>query len=130
VLGSVCSLIAYTRSWVSDGGDAGELGREQLDLWAEALQRALEFRSRLGEEWFADITFDALQSDPMAAIGAAYDQLGMELGASRPPMEAWARAHPPRQFGVHHFELGEFGLDEPAVTGRFAPYLERFDAPR
>ncbi len=31
VLGSVCSLIAYTRSWASDRSDPVELGREQLD---------------------------------------------------------------------------------------------------
>ncbi len=43
-------------------------------------------------------------------------------------MEAWARAHPPRQFGVHEFALDEFGLDEPTVRSRFGPYLDRFGA--
>ena len=40
VLGSVCSLIAYTRSWVSDRTDS-DLGQEQVELWAEALRRAI-----------------------------------------------------------------------------------------
>ncbi|MGH9080565.1 MAG: sulfotransferase family protein [Acidimicrobiales bacterium] len=130
VLGSVCSLIAYTRSWVSDEGDAGELGREQLDLWAEAVRRAMAFRSRIGEEWFADITFDSLQSDPVTAVGSAYDRLGMELGSGRGPVEDWSRAHPPHQHGVHEFALEEFGLGEEMVRSRFAPYLERFGAGR
>jgi hypothetical protein len=130
VLGSVCSLIAYTRSWVSDEGDAVELGLEQLDLWSEAVRRALAFRTRMGEECFADIEFDALQSDPVAAIGSAYDRLGMELGAGRQPVEDWARAHPPHQHGVHEFALEEFGLDADTVRNRFAAYFERFGAER
>ena len=37
VLGSVCSLIQYVRSWSSDRDDAEELGAEQLDSWSEAI---------------------------------------------------------------------------------------------
>ena len=33
VLGSVCSLIHYTRSWSSDRDDSIELGTEQLNRW-------------------------------------------------------------------------------------------------
>jgi hypothetical protein len=126
VLGSVCSLIAYTRSWVSDRSHDRELGSEQLALWAEAVRRAMEFRSRIGEEWFADVEFDSLQSDPVAAVAAAYDRLGIELGAGREQVEEWALAHPPKSHGVHEFALGEFGLEASAVRERFAFYLERF----
>ena len=40
VLGSVCSLIAYTRSWVSDRDDSAAIGEQQVELWREALVRA------------------------------------------------------------------------------------------
>ncbi len=128
VLGSVCSLIAYTRSWASDRSDPLELGRGQLDVWGEAIRRALVFRSRIGETWFADVTFDSLQSDPVGALGGAYDRLGLDFGPARGPIEAWARAHPPREHGVHEFHLEEFGLDADQVRDRFASYLERFPA--
>ena len=126
VLGSVCSLISYTRSWVSDRDDADELGREQLDLWSEAIRRAMDFRSRIGEEWFADIHFDSLQTDPVGAVVAAYDRLGIRVGDARAPLEAWAAAHPPHAHGTHEFALDEFGLDESTVRDRFSDYLERF----
>jgi hypothetical protein len=126
VLGSVCSLIAYTRSWVSDAGDPAELGREQLDLWFEAIRRAMVFRSRIGEEWFADVTFDSLQTDPVDAVSASYRQLGMELGSGREAVEHWASTHPPHQHGVHEFALEEFGLEAGVVRSRFAPYFDRF----
>jgi hypothetical protein len=126
VLGSVCSLIAYTRSWCSDRNDAEELGRQQVELWAEAIRRALEFRDRIGERWFADVEFEALQSDPVAAVASAYDRLGIGLGAGRAPVADWAEAHPPKEHGVHDFALAEFGLDAASVRHHFATYLERF----
>jgi hypothetical protein len=126
VLGSVCSLIAYTRSWVSDRDDAEELGREQLALWAEAIRRAMDFRDRLGEERFADVAFDDLQADPVGAVAAAYDGLGLELGEGRVRLEEWADEHRPRSLGVHTFDLGRFGLDADSVRREFSSYLDRF----
>ncbi|MGO8870054.1 MAG: sulfotransferase family protein [Acidimicrobiales bacterium] len=126
VLGSVCSLIAYTRSWVSDRSDPVELGAEQLALWAEAVRRAMDFRRRIGEERFADVSFDALQTDPVGAVAAAYERVGIRLGAGRPRVGEWARHHPPNAGGVHEFALDEFGLEASAVRDRFADYLDRF----
>ncbi len=126
VLGSVCSLISYTRSWVSDRDDADELGAEQLMVWSEAIRRAMEFRSRIGEESFADIDFTSLQSDPVGAVVKAYGRLGIQVGAGRRHLERWAAAHPPGAHGSHEFALDEFGLDESTVRDRFSVYLERF----
>ena len=57
VMGSVCSLIHYTRSWSSDRDDSVELGAEQLDRWWVAVERAMEFRERTGDDRFADVSF-------------------------------------------------------------------------
>ena len=127
VLGSVCSLISYTRSWVSDRDDAEELGRDQLRLWSEAIRRAMAFRDRVGEERFADVPFDDLQTDPVGAIATAYRRLGLDFGSGRAGVEEWAGAHRPRSLGVHTFDLGEFGLDADAVRSEFASYLDRFE---
>jgi hypothetical protein len=48
VLGSVCSLIAYIRSWGSDHKDPEELGAEQLAWWVEGIGRAIDFRRKFG----------------------------------------------------------------------------------
>jgi len=126
VLGSVCSLIAYTRSWASDRHDPDELGTDQLGVWSEAIRRALDFRARIGEEHFADVDFDDLQTDPVGALAAAYDRLGIGFGEGRAPVEAWARDHPPHPAGTHEFDLADFGLDADTVRGAFGPYLDRF----
>jgi hypothetical protein len=126
VLGSVCSLIAYTRSWVSDRAEGDELGHEQLAVWAEAIRRALAFRDGLGESRFADLTHAALQTDPVGAVSDALDKLGLRLGEGRGAVDSWARAHPPEAHGRHEFDLGEFGLDAASVRAQFGAYLERF----
>jgi hypothetical protein len=129
VLGSVCSLIHYTRSWSSDRDDARELGAEQLDRWWTAVSRAMEFRSRMGEERFADVAFADLQDDPVAALGAAYGQIGIGFSdSSRAAVTAWAGGHEPGSHGKHEYALADFGLDAEQVRTRFAPYMDAFGA--
>ena len=129
VLGSVCSLIHYTRSWSSDRDDATELGPEQVEQWALAVERAMEFRARVGDERFADVPFMALQRDPVTAIAASYDRVGLELSdASRREIEAWAGSHEPGSHGTHHYDLADFGIDAEDVRKRFSTYLAAFPA--
>ena len=71
VLASVCSLIAYVRSWSSDRDDAKELGAEQLECWAEGVRRAMDFRKRVGDNRFVDVSFADLQTDPVEHPGEA-----------------------------------------------------------
>lgn len=129
VLGSVCSLIHYCRSWSSDRDDALELGPEQLDRWWLAVSRAMDFRSRVGDERFADLSFADLQVDPVGALATAFEQIGIAFGdASRHAVAGWATSHPPGSHGQHTYDLADFGLDPDQVRRRFAPYMETYDA--
>jgi hypothetical protein len=129
VLGSVCSLIEYTRSWSSDRRDPHGLGAEQLDRWSEAVSRALDFRERFGNERFADITFDELQVDPVRALATAYEAIGVPFSSrSREAVARWAGTHRPGSHGEHSYELSSFGLEANQVRSRFARYLSEFDA--
>lgn len=130
VLGSVCSLISYTRSWVSDRDDDAALGRQQLELWAEALRRAMDFRRRAGEDRFADVWFDPLNASPVDAVATAYAQLGVPFDErSRRAVSAWAAAHPPKAHGTHEFSLDDFDLQPGEVRGRLGFYIEHFGVP-
>ena len=127
VLGSVCSLIAYTRSWVSDRVDA-DLGERQTELWAEALERAMAFRRGAGDERFADVYFGSLNADPVGTVQRAYDQLGLTLGdEGRRRMAAWAAGNPPGAHGAHEYSLEEFNVDPDDVRERYSFYLDHFD---
>jgi hypothetical protein len=130
VMGSVCSLISYVRSWVSDRDDDAGLGAQQTALWAEALRRALRFRDRVGEDRFADIYFESLNTDPLQAIAGAYERLGVSFNeASRAAVAEWSAAHPPGDRGVHHSSIDDYGMDAAAVRRELSFYLDRFEVP-
>ena len=127
VIGSVCDLIAYIRSWASDRDDRRELGDEQVDLWCEAMRRGLAFRDAAQDHRFADLRFDELNADPVAAIGVAYERIGLSLSnAAADHMRAWAAANARGAHGVHEYNLADFGLTPGAVRAAFGFYLDRF----
>ncbi len=128
VIGSVCSLIHYTRSWSSDRDDAVELGAEQLNRWWIAVERAMEFRQRIGDDRFADVSFGDLQTNPMETLAGALERVGFPFREhSRATVEAWANSHEPGAHGSHTYELSDFGLTPAQIRERFAPYYEAFD---
>ena len=129
VLGSVCSLIQYVRSWSSDRNDAKELGAEQLDSWAEAVGRAMDFRRRMGDDRFADVSFADLQTDPIGTLQTSYESLGLTFTEdSLQAVTQWAEGHRPGSRGTHEYDLADYGLTPEGVRERFADYLATYDA--
>jgi Sulfotransferase family len=129
VLGSVCSLIRYVRSWSSDRDDPEELGAEQLDSWAEGVRRAMDFRERVGDDRFADVAFADLQGNPLKTLAAAYESLGLDFtDATVRSVEQWAREHRPGSRGAHDYDLADYGLTPDGVRERFEQYLRTYDA--
>lgn len=129
VMGSVCSLIHYVRSWSSDRDDAHELGAEQIDSWAEAVRRAMDFRRRMGDGRFADVSFADLQADPVSTLQNSYESLGLTFtDASRTSVQRWAEGHRPGSRGAHDYDLADYGLTPEGVRERFADYLATYDA--
>jgi len=129
VLGSVCSLIGYVRSWSSDRRDPHELGAEQLAWWATGVGRAMDFRKRVGDDRFVDVSFADLQHDSVKTVADAYGQLGLEFSdTARANVQAWADGHQPGHRGTHDYELADYGLTEGQVRDAFADYLAAYDA--
>jgi hypothetical protein len=129
VLGSVCSLIAYIRSWSSDRRDPMELGAEQLAWWVKGIGRAMDFRKKFGDDRFVDVSFADLQSDSVKTVADSYERLGLEFSdAARAKVQEWADGHKPGQRGTHTYELADYGLTEGYVREAFSDYLATYDA--
>ena len=129
VMGSVCSLIRYVRSWSSDRDDPRELGAEQLDSWAEATRRAMDFRRRVSDDRFADVAFADLQTNPVRTLEAAYQTLGLTFAETTArSVEQWALEHKPGSRGEHNYDLADYGLTSEGVRKRFVEYLATYDA--
>lgn len=130
VLGSVCSLISYTRSWVSDRDESLEIGAQQASVWSEAVDRAMRFRERVGERRFADVFWGPLHQDPIGSVVSAFETLGLEASErAKKRIGEWASAHVAGSQGVHEYALQDFGLEVADVRKRFSRYLERFEVP-
>ena len=129
VLGSVCSLIAYIRSWSSDRKDPKELGAEQLAWWAEGITRAMDFRAEFGDDRFVDVSFADLQTEPVRTLARGYEQLGLTFtDSARATVQQWADEHKPGHRGTHNYELADYGLSAEQVHEAFSKYLATYDA--
>jgi hypothetical protein len=129
VLGSVCSLIAYIRSWSSDRRDAHELGAEQLAWWAKGIGRAMDFRKKFGDDRFVDVSFADLQTDPVNTVAAGYQQLGLTFtDSARARVREWADSHKPGHRGTHTYDLADYGLTPDQVREAFGDYIAAYDA--
>ena len=131
VLGSVCSIISSRRHLWTDGREPLRMGEQQVEMWALALERVIEFRDRNGDDRFADSHFKKLVDDPLGAVESIYDRLGFEFtAAAREAMTERTVSHPRRKHGEHRYSLEEFGLEASEVRDRFGFYLDRFDVER
>ena len=129
VLGSVCSLIAYIRSWSSDRKDPKELGAEQLAWWVEGTRRAMDFRTKFGDDRFVDVSFADLQTDAVDTLARSYEQLGLTFtDSARARVQEWADGHKPGQRGTHNYELSDYGLTPEQVREAFSEYVAIYDA--
>jgi hypothetical protein len=104
------------------------LGAEQLNRWWIAVRRAMEFRERMGDDRFADISFAELRTDPLAALEKGLTRIGLPFDdRSRVSVAEWAATHEPDAHGTHSYQLSDFGLEPNQIRERFAPYCAAFD---
>ncbi len=130
-ISSVCSLCAQVRE--KQGGaevEPQEIGPEQLEFQALAVDRGLAAREKIGEERFVDVWQNDLGDDTVMTIAALYDKLGMRMSAEyRANLDTRMREKPRGRFGSHEHALAPYGIDERTVIERFSTYIQRFHAP-
>lgn len=128
VLPSVCKLIAILRAMFSQRVDLHRLGREQLEVWSEAVRRGLAVRRRIGEPGFADVFMDDVVAQPIETVANVYQRFGLPFsGAAETGMRAWLSANPQHKHGAPRYSLEEFGLSLDEVRAAFREYTQHFD---
>ena len=128
VLGSVCSLIHYTRSWSSDRDDSVELGAEQLDRWWVAVRAGHGVPAADGRRPVRRRLLRRAPDRSGGGAGRGPEPMGLPFDdRSRASVAAWAATHEPGAHGTHSYELSDFGLEPDQIRERFAPYYAAFD---
>jgi hypothetical protein len=132
VMPSIASLSYTLRGITTDVLDPHFVGRQQTELWAGHLERALRARERTRDraEQFFDVQFEDVAKDPIAVIERSYAHFAIPFhDATRQRMEAYLAANPRGKHGAHRYSLEDFGLDRAALRPRFSDYCERFGIP-
>jgi len=129
VLPSVCSFTGYIRS-ANPSYDPLRFGPEWTLFEELVLRRGLAERERLAgaDARIHDLHYHDLMADPVAAVGAAFDQFDIEFSdESAQRVQAWIDGHPSTEHGVHRYQAEDFGLDRDRLRERFSFYTDRFD---
>jgi Sulfotransferase family len=130
VLPSVCALYDTLSNVLTEHPDPAAIGRQNLETWRTSIERLIDFRDRGNEHRFCDLSFAAVQHDPMAAVDDLYAALGDDLGDdARQRMADWWAESSKERSGPHHFRAEDYGLDPAVVREQFAFYTHRFDVP-
>jgi hypothetical protein len=127
---SVASLMYTIGGIVTDSLSPEDVGRQQLDWWADAVRRMMDVRASHPDkaEQFVDIHFEDVVSDPVLALRGVYERFdlpwsdGVERG-----MRRFMAENPRGKHGAHRYELDDFGLALGEIRERFRDYCEAHD---
>jgi hypothetical protein len=130
VLPSVCALYSTLTTILTERPDPMAIGAHNCAVWRTALERLIDFRDRGHEDRFHDLSFEAVQRDPLAEVTTLYAELGDELTelARQRMVDWWTEASKDRA-GPGSYSAATFGLDQASISEQFAFYYERFDVP-
>jgi len=130
VMPSLASLFYALRGMTSDGVDPARCGRDTMNMWSLALDRAVEARRRHRDKpgQFFDAHFDDTLDDPVDLLRRAYAHFDLEFTDTvRDRMAAFLAANPRGSRGVHRYVREDFDLDLDEIRERFSGYCSEFD---
>jgi len=128
---SVCSLITTLSSTFSGSDHTAYISEHWTAMLEESIRRVDAFRAAHPEHTVVDLLYADLVQQPLQTMASLYSSLGLELdAATEAAVAAYVESHPKGKFGVHGYDLAEFGLVDGELTERFAGYTERYHVPR
>jgi hypothetical protein len=127
---SVFSLIRTLSGTFSDVDHSRYIADHWTALLEESIDRIGSFRRAHPEHPIVDLQYADLVREPLATVSALYSALGDALDdRAAHAIAAYIDSHPKGKFGVHGYDLGEFGLNGDEIAERFADYVARHDIP-
>jgi len=130
VLPSVCALYSTLSSVLTERPDPTAIGTHNCELWRTALERLIDFRDHGNGDRFVDLSFDAVQRDPIGQVARLYADLGDDLSVvARRRMQDWWAENSKDRSGPGSYSAEAFGIDPAVIAEQFAFYYERFGIP-
>jgi hypothetical protein len=128
VLPSVCALYSTLTTILTERPDPHAIGRHNAEIWRTALERLIDFRDRGNEDRFCDLSFEAVQRDPVGQVAQLYEELGEDLSdVARDRMQDWWDESTKERAGPGTYAAESFGLDLARIEADFDFYYARFN---
>lgn len=103
--------------------DAGEMGRNVMEWYAISLEKGLASREELPAELFVDCSQREFVERPIQLVARIYHSFGLPFtDTAKDAMQAHVQANPKGRFGLHEYNLAEYGLNRATIDQRFAFY--------
>lgn len=108
--------------------DTHDLGPVVLDYLAAKMDHAMSCMDDMDPSRIIHVGYDDFVGDPVATAARIYDHFGMPLSDDlREVMVDHVTDHPRGEFGVHEYDLADYGLTPDVIEARFSTYMDRFD---
>lgn len=113
---------------VDRGQQRGEIMlRREVAKWANAVRKADKVR-RAHPGQVLDILHADFHRDPMGVLETIYAFIGMDIPeATRAKLAERIEERPELQFGVHRYDIANFGMTPEEAREPFGDYVERYD---
>ncbi len=124
---SFLSMVSHSRALFSDEVHASEVRDHWVRKTAYMLEKALAYRQE-GENQknFTDLLYKELVQDSMAQMERIYDRYEGISDSLRSSFERANSENPQGKYGVHEYNLADFGLNREELTERNTAYFNLF----
>ena len=130
VVPSFCSLIAHYHGVLKDEVDGDEIGQHWFNKYDRMIRRSIEYRKN-SNDVFIDVLYSDLMNDPMGQIENIYQFMGTTLSDSvKQTIESSGESNTQFKYGVHKYDMNDFGLTAEAIDQNFLDYMNAYSIPR
>ncbi len=127
---STVSTLAEGRYTRTDEIDLGAIATSSVFGLTMILNGLADPAAALPEGQVAELQYLDLMADPVAAVAAVYEVLGLPMAPELPGlMTAYLVERPQGRLGAHRYSLEGYGLDPVALREQFRPYTDAFSVP-
>ncbi len=127
---SFLSMVYHGRAMFSDRVDPSEVGSHWLRKNVYMVKCAMEQVEQLGQD-VIHTDFEQLVRQPVELIERLYREFGVSSGLTAEDLsalQAEIHSHKRDRFGVHMYDLGDYGLTSADVGRAFQSYIAAFNS--
>jgi len=126
-MASFCSMLYHGRQIFSDHNDPNVVGKQWSRKVGIMVNNGINFRQSERDSRYLDLGYKDLISDPLKEVQKIYEFIDWELDPDlKTKMETSLHDNQQHKYGIHHYQLSDFGLDESSLSPLFEDYKTRF----